>query len=226
MNIKFVVATRESSDSFYANTATGRSLAFYQSPQIEICLFPENSLGLSKIYNSVIESCLASPSLLIFMHDDVHLIDYHWMDALANALQVFSIVGVCGNKRRVPFQPSWAFPDLTLQFDAQENLSGLIGHGKCFPPDDLSFFGPPMQQVMLLDGVMLAAFSETLIRSYIRFDEKFDFHFYDMDICRQAEIRGLSCGTAAISLIHESGGNFGSPSWKNSYDAYIQKWGQ
>lgn len=226
MKIKFVIATRVSSDCFYTNTATGRSLALYQSPLIEVCLFPENCLGLSKIYNSVIESCKDSPSLLIFMHDDVHLIDYHWMDALANALQVFSIVGVCGNKKRVPFQPSWAFPDLSLQFDAQENLSGLIGHGKGFPPEDLSFFGAPMQQVALLDGVILAVFSETLIKNHIRFDEKFDFHFYDMDLCRQAEIRGLACGTAAISLIHESSGNFGSLSWKKAYDAYIQKWGQ
>jgi len=41
------------------------------------------------------------------------------------------------------------------------------------------------------------------------FDERFGFHFYDLDLCRQAEQRGIRTGTWPISVVHESGGNFG-----------------
>jgi len=56
------------------------------------------------------------------------------------------------------------------------------------------------------------------------FDEKFEFHFYDLDICRQAEIKGLSCGTWDLSLIHESRGNFRSEGWQIAYQRYLEKW--
>lgn len=131
---------------------------------------------------------------------------------------------MAGNKRRVNGQPSWAFVDQKLKWDDQENLSGIVGHGAGFPPSSLDIFGPPFQEVKLLDGVLFAAFSETLIKNHIRFDEKFKFHFYDLDFCRQAEIRGVTMGTIPLSLIHESGGSFGSDDWKLSYQNYLQKW--
>jgi len=89
----------------------------------------------------------------------------------------------------------------------------------------LSIFGPPFQQVKLLDGLLLAAFSDTLIQKSLRFDERFDFHFYDLDFCRQAEQLGVTMGTIPLSLIHESGGNFDSHSWRMAYKEYIKKWG-
>jgi hypothetical protein len=39
----------------------------------------------------------------------------------------------------------------------------------------------------VLDGLLLAARSETLLSNQLTFDERFDFHFYNMDFCRQAE---------------------------------------
>jgi hypothetical protein len=82
----------------------------------------------------------------------------------------------------------------------------------------------PFQEVKLLDGLLLAAYSETLIKNNIRFDEQFDFHFYDLDFCRQAEMNGVTMGTIPLSLVHESGGNFGTDSWKQGYQKYLQKW--
>ena len=55
-------------------------------------------------------------------------------------------------------------------------------------------------------------------------DEQFEFHFYDMDFCRQAEVKGVTMGTIPLSLMHESGGNFSSEAWKQGYQKYIQKW--
>jgi GT2 family glycosyltransferase len=120
--------------------------------------------------------------------------------------------------------PAWLFTDTDMTRD-EEYLSGVVGHGTGFPPEDITVFGPPFQEVKLLDGVMLIARSETLLSKGISFDERFDFHFYDMDFCRQAELQNLRMGTWSISVIHESAGAFGSPAWHAAYRRYLEKWG-
>jgi GT2 family glycosyltransferase len=220
---RFVVATRASKQEF-SETPLGRSLALYRFPFVEILVFEKNTSGLPKVYNQAIEHARHRPAVLIFMHDDIHLVDHHWHDQLCQALQRFQIVGLAGNKRRLPKQPGWAFVSPNLKWDTPENLSGVVGHGKRFPPDVVSYFGPSAQEVKLLDGLMLVAHSNTLITHNLRFDERFDFHFYDLDFCREAETRGLNMGTWPISVIHESGGHFGSPAWKAGYEAYLRKW--
>jgi len=226
IKFRFVVATRETTKDFWSKTATGRSLSLYQAPIVELALFPENSSGLSGIYNEVIEKSKEDPAILIFAHDDLYILDFHWMNAIFNGLANFGIVGLAGNKRRVPFQPGWYFIDPTFTPDDRVNLSGVVGHGTSFPPENISVFGNPFQEVKLLDGLFLAASSEILIKNHLRFDDRFKFHFYDLDLCRQAEIRGISMGTIPLSLIHQSGGSFGSEDWKQSYQQYLQKWGQ
>lgn len=223
--IKIVVATRENEKDFYGKTATGRSLSLYKMPALEIHTFFNNSLGLSKVYNKVIRESAHDPCMLIFMHDDLHILDYYWLQQIAHGLQHFQILGVVGSKRRVDRQSNWAFVDAEGTWDDPKNLSGIVGHGKGFPPQHLNAFGPPGQKVKLLDGLMLCAASTTLVEHDLYFDEAFDFHFYDMDFCRQAEQKNLSCGTWPISLIHESVGSAGSDAWKSSYEKYLNKWG-
>ncbi len=41
----------------------------------------------------------------------------------------------------------------------------------------------------------MAIRSEILIARDLRFDRQFQFHFYDLDFCRQAEIKGVRMGT-------------------------------
>jgi hypothetical protein len=71
---------------------------------------------------------------------------------------------------------------------------------------------------------MLVGRSETFVDNNLRFDESFDFHFYDMDLCRQAESKSVSMGTFALPVIHESGGSFGSEGWRKGYQTYLDKW--
>jgi GT2 family glycosyltransferase len=223
--VKIVVATRATEADFYQTTATGRSLRLYKAPFLEVCLFPENKLGLPKIYNSVIDQSANDPAMLVFAHDDLHILDFFWIGELFNGLSYFQILGMAGNIRRIPRQPGWAFIDTNFTWDSPENLSGVVGHGQGFPPSSLSVFGPPRQQVKLLDGLLLCASSKTLNDNNLRFDERFDFHFYDMDFCRQAEQKDITCGTWSLSLIHESGGSFGTESWLSAYQKYLEKWG-
>lgn len=223
--LRIVCATRETPERFFTATALGQSLALYNFPRAEIRLHANNARGLPSIYNEAIAEAATDPAVLVFVHDDIHLCDFYWGSHVFNALQSFEVVGLAGNRRRLPRQPAWAFIDEQFTWDAAENLSGIVGHGKGFPPSHLSVFGPPGQAVKLLDGLLLAVRSQTLIAHAIRFDEQFAFHFYDLDFCRRCEQQGVRMGTWSISVVHESGGNFASPAWKTGYGRYLAKWG-
>lgn len=219
-----VVATRYSEEDFYLKSATGKSLRFYKFPFVDIVLYSENKVGLSKLYNMAIKSYLDSDCIFLFMHDDVLLIDFHWARHLYSGLKNYDIVGVVGNKRRLSGQPSWAFINLEGKFDEQENFSGIIGHGDGFPPKSLDVYGT-YGEVKLIDGVLIATTSENLKCNDLKFDELFEFHFYDLDFCRAAEVKKMKIGTIPISMIHQSGGGYSNNSWLSSYQKYLNKWG-
>jgi GT2 family glycosyltransferase len=228
--VTIVAATREAEGDFFANTALGKTLAAYAPYGIGARLYYSNTRGLPECYNRAIDEITDDDEILIFLHDDVFLPDFFWLRRVAAGLEIFSLIGVAGNTRRVPRQPAWAFTRIhptekTFEWDEQRYLSGIVGHGKGFPCS-VTMYGPDERACLLLDGVLLGARKSTFTKHGIRFDEQFRFHFYDMDICRQFERAGLRMGTASISIIHDSGGNFGTPEWAAGYERYLQKWGQ
>ncbi|HEV3104171.1 MAG TPA: glycosyltransferase [Trinickia sp.] len=225
--IRLVCGTRYSDAQFVSDSALGRSLKLYNhTPPQQLVLFDNNRKGLSKIYNRAIEHAKDNPAILVFVHDDVSICDFFWVERIYEAMARFDIVGLAGNTRRMPRQPAWAFTP-ELKWDRAEFLSGVVGHGKNgFPCDIVSRFGPAPQPCKLLDGLMLIADSERLVQSGVRFDEQFDFHFYDLDFCRQAELKGLTMGTWPISVIHESIGVYGTPDWLAGYERYLRKYGE
>jgi GT2 family glycosyltransferase len=224
VKVRIVCATRAPRDLFPSSTALGKTLAVHRPAGLELRLFAGNSEGLSTVYNIAIDESAADPAILLFIHDDVHLCDFHWTDTLNDALGQFAVVGVAGNRRRVARQPGWRFLDERFTRDGRENLSGTVGHGHGFPAERIDVYGPSRQRVSLLDGVFLAVKSETLHSRKLRFDEQFDFHFYDLDFCRQAQRADASMGTCPISLVHESKGGFGNESWRRGYERYLAKW--
>ena len=134
------------------------------------------------------------------------------------------MIGVAGNRRKVINQPAWAFVDVNFTWDDKSNLSGAVAHGQQ-PFGQVSFFGPTPSDCVLLDGVMLAVNISALNKGNFLFDPRFDFHFYDLDFCRTAHHAGLRLGTWPICITHQSGGAFGSDSWKAKYEMYLDKWG-
>ncbi len=225
LKCKLVVATRADKDRFFEDTATGRSLRFSWPAGLDLLLTPLNTQGLPAVYNRALRTCVDNPALLVFAHDDIHFLDYYWLDRLRAGLEAFQILGVAGNVRRVQGQPSWCFLDDRFTWDEKKNLSGIVAHGTAFPPGNLSRYGPPRQRVKLLDGLLLAARSDTLLTHKMAFDERFSFHHYDLDFCRQAEAADVACGTWDIAVMHESGGRLGTHLWRDSLRLYIDKWG-
>jgi hypothetical protein len=227
--IRLVCATRLSKDDFFKQSALGRSLPYYRTfprgQPIELRLFSSNRAPLPSVYNQAIDEAASDPAILVFLHDDVYLNDFYWARHLHEGLAHFHVVGLAGNRRRAVSQASWMFLDDTFRRDDDANLSGVLGHGQGFPDLlELSVYGSPGQEVKLLDGVFMAARSADLLRAGVRFDPRFPFHFYDLDFCRQAEIRGLRMGTWAISAIHASPGRLGVSEWRTAYVDYLNKY--
>lgn len=225
--VAFVAATRLSEKDFWTGSALGKSLQRCRSDsRVDTHLFFENVLGLPAVYNKAIEST-SNADIVVFLHDDVWLADEGLLSKLEAALAQFDVVGVAGNVRRVAFQPAWAFYEMRDDGFIWDHghLSGSIHHGSP-ASHELSTFGPSSARCELLDGVFLACRRSELVRRNVRFDERFHFHFYDLDLCRSARQEGLKIGTWPIDLIHQSAGAFGSPGWVKAYEDYLGKWKQ
>ena len=220
-----VSTSRQATEAFGAATLLGRSIRrLAYDHRIEARVTVENGAGLPRIYNQHISE-ENRDKILLFVHDDVWLDDCFVYERLRDALENFDVVGIAGNTRRVPQQPGWAFTTARpFAWDDWQNLSGVVAHGSR-PGGDLYFYGtPPGLACRLLDGAFLAARCSTLLDAGVRFDERFAFHFYDMDFCRTAEAAKLRMGTWPIAVTHDSDGKFGSAAWQSGYEAYLAKW--
>ncbi len=223
--ICFVAATRLSEDDFWKKAWLGKRLNGWRGrPRIKNRIVYENRRGLSLVYNLAIEQA-QSNDILVFLHDDAWLMSEEGVKDILRGLRRYDVVGVAGNTRRTPAQPAWHLKKEAggkMVWD-HPHLSGAVRHGT-ISNNQLSQFGPWPADCELLDGVMLVARADVLKRSGLRFDERFDFHFYDLDFSRSARALGLKVGTWPIQLLHESAGNFGDPSWLANYDRYLEKW--
>ncbi len=223
--IRVVCATRHNEASFWEHSALGKSLL--GSPGQEQLIFDicfENRLGLPSVYNSAIKR--AKPDeLLLFVHDDVWLDDLDWANALRHGLGTYDVIGVAGNRRLTAIQPAWLFKVLTVRGFEWDTpyLSGAVGHGQ-HPKGEVQTYGPTPSRCKALDGVLLATSAAVLGLTGLSFDERFRFHFYDLDFCRAAENAGIRMGTWPIAITHQSVGAFGCLDWRIGYQSYLFKW--
>jgi hypothetical protein len=196
-----------------------RRLAF--DGRVQLALIEGNQRGLPEVYNHFIdESCREEE--LVFLHDDLWLDDLFFCERIRSGLGVYDVVGLAGNTRLLPDTPAWFVRNEEMEFD-QGHLSGIVSHGSQ-PLGAPSVYGPTPASVELLDGVLLAARAATLLDARVRFDERFDFHFYDPDFSRQANAARLKVGTWPIAVTHASSGAFGSDAWKHGLELYREKW--
>ncbi|WP_235189770.1 tetratricopeptide repeat protein [Methylotenera sp. L2L1] len=223
-HVQIVSATRYSEQDFWRKSALGLSLHRHlkQSRGVSASVAFNNTLGLSDVFNQAIEQA-DDNAILVFVHDDVWIDEANFVDTLIAGLECFDIIGVAGNKRRLPNQPAWLFVDTALNWDEPEYLSGTVSHGlHAFGKS--SFYGEAPAACELLDGVFIATTKSALESAHVRFDHQFDFHLYDIDFCRSAREAGLHLGTWPIKLTHQSKGAFGSPHWGQKCQLYFNKW--
>jgi len=224
--IDIISATRLSPRDFWSKSALGQSLTqlMVRQSRIRVRIAFANRKGLPEVYNSYITARDCSDAL-VFVHDDVWIEDTDFVKRVMEGLSIYEVIGVAGNRRRLSYQPAWAFEDFSLLNPvSREHLSGAIAHGEQSPGRRI-VFGDWPQDCELLDGVFLAARRSSLRNRQVMFDPKFKFHFYDMDFCRSARLKELKMGTWPVNLTHQSRGAFGTPAWTDQYRLYLEKWG-
>ncbi len=69
-----------------------------------ICGCFRKKTGLPELYNRALRDAVDDPAIMIFVHDDAHLCDFFWPNHILAGLSSFDILGVAGNRRRVPSQ--------------------------------------------------------------------------------------------------------------------------
>jgi GT2 family glycosyltransferase len=221
--IRIVAATRFDPAEFWRNTLLGRSFSRFSTGRGTLPVIAySNASSLPDVFNTALSEA-DEDDVMLFTHDDVWVDDWLVRARISDALARFDVIGVAGNRRRLPGQASWAFVGDPPQLDSPDCLSGAVAH-----VDELrtwvSYFGEAPAEVKLLDGVFLAVGVRTLRSADVRFDTRFAFHFYDMDFCRSCERAGLSMGTWPIAITHRSGGDYGSLAWREAYAEYLAKW--
>ena len=218
--IEVISATRLGRDQFEASPLGLSLKRIAADKRLKPKIAFANTRGLGTVYNAALAA--AQDDFVLFVHDDVWLEDFYLTDRLLEGLKQFDIVGLAGNTRVAPGHESWAHVPGTQRLDLP-HLRGAIAHGDA-PLGKVGFFGPIIGEVELLDGVFIAARRKRLIETGVRFDERFAFHFYDLDFCRTARAKGLHLGTWPISVTHRSTGNPDSDAWKAGLTEYQAKW--
>ena len=216
-----VAATRLEEEVFWADSLLGRSLVRPVHACYGRCLGYANRRALAHTYNRGLEQA-ADDALVVFCHDDLWLGELSLVPPLTEALEHFDLVGVAGNRRRLDGQRAWWLKVEGSGWD-HPHLVGGLRHGT--PKDSrLDTYGPSTAPAALLDGVFLAGRAGVLRRAGLRFDPDLPFHLYDLDLCRSAEQAGLRMGVWPLDLIHASGGEAFTPSWKACLVLYRRKW--
>ena len=183
----------------------------------------ENKAGLTVIYNMALDS-IQDSDYMIFTHDDIALNDAYFFDKIIASQ--FDLTGPVGGK-------AWAIPggfDLAHRpliwtvATCGRGASGFMLHdlhdGGMMP----SSYGIAPARTATLDGSMII-FGRRAMDSGLRWDEQFNFHWYDMDICAQASKQGLTVGTAPILLTHGSvGGSVSQPEFLAGQKRFLDKW--
>ncbi len=215
-----VSATPVSPAVFVEKTPLGRSLRrLCFDDRLEMRPVFNSGAGLAAVYNRQIRD-ENRDKLLLFVRDDVWLDDFFICERLEEALDVFDLVGVAGCTVRGRRQARW---DARMVEDPG-SMSGCVGRG-AEPGGALTYYGPLARKCALLEGAFLAARCRTLLEHDVRFDERFLFHHYDLDLCRTVEAKKLKVGTWPVSVTHAGVGDGDSPARHAALQKYLEKWG-
>ena len=181
MTLRLISATRKDLSAFSTETLLGVSLRDSAHNELKQSVAYDNARGLPEVYNAALD--LYQEEVLLFCHDDIALPPTPLEPLLQKALKHFDIVGLAGNRRDQnhfawhvrPDGLGWDYPYLR-----GETLSGSTTNAI------RNVRGLCHVSVAMIDGAFIAIRRNRLADKGIRFDERFLFHFYDLDLCRQA----------------------------------------
>jgi len=201
------------------DTVLHRSLRKLGTDRVQF--FQDNRVGLATCYNGVLDERAGRDEIVVFVHDDVTIGDLFIQEKLNEAVGPlgFAIVGLAGtssfNLMLDKQITMWLQPP-------QQALSGAVEHPAQGNSNFWSVYGPTPRRCVVLDGLFLAVDLAKI--GAVRFDEQFEFHFYDLDFCLTAHFAGLSLGTTNVYVNHQSGGSYNQPAFFASQEKFRAKW--
>lgn len=206
--------------------------------EVEVFVQAGNKEGLPKVYNRFIDVERKKPThdFVVFLHDDLWLTDCLFFKKVMEVCRYngYDIIGACGGGKWTLQDPTK--PNIWTKAAQGSFASGFMIHAakpefthatQTYDGRSLfaSNYGYSPAKTLTLDGSILCV-SKKAIEKGARFDEQFDWHFYDMDFCVNAvKTLGLVVGTAPFIATHESLGE--SVTSRGFYDAqarFVKKW--
>lgn len=216
--VNLTICSATSKRSFY-DTVLSKSLQKMSDVNV-ISLENNKKTGLSQFYNECIER-FKDAEKLVFVHDDVDIINKDLDYQVTQALKMYDVVGVAGCINPKIIERNlwhWMAGDI-------KNCRGIAGH----PYDEKSFhvtaFGPTPSRVAIVDGVFIAMNPSKIYQSGTKFDPQFTFHHYDIDFSLTCNKNGHRIGVYPILINHQSPGlkEF-NQTWNDSNQKFITKW--
>lgn len=163
-----------------------------------------NTTGLSKKYNTFLESTGKDYDYVIFIHDDVFLDDLRLVEKIQRAHLAYDIVGLAGGINPVIKAP--ALWHLMCGGFNSGNLRGAVSHPCSKDQIMTTNFGPTPSRVVILDGLFLSVDVRKINSVRWRFNENYEFHHYDIASSIDANKKQLKLGVAPIWVMHASPG--------------------
>lgn len=183
----------------------------------------DNKRGLSEIYNEFLYDPAYKNDILLFVHDDVELIDVFMVDKLINT--PFAVTGLAGTKQiNLACKPAWHL------MSEKEEWVGEVMHSKYDDKKDFNVvwttrFGPTRSRALLIDGLFIAVNVKELTAQNVKFDEEFKFHHYDMAFCLDCNLKKVKIGVLPISVIHHGlGDSMNTHEWVSSAVNFTKKY--
>lgn len=170
------------------------------SPKLDFHVFKDNKRGLSECYNEVLRDPKNANNLVLFVHDDVELEDLFLYEKLMSS--PYSITGLAGAKsfNKQSDKLAWHLSA------PKEDYVGEVAHiseGRIWT----TVFGNTKSRALTIDGLFIACKVKDLIEKGVTFDERFNFHFYDIAFCLTANEKKVTCGVLPIRVIHHGLGD-------------------
>jgi hypothetical protein len=212
-NYHFVIATQYNHNDFWEKSKI--AIFLEKAGYTNNCsILHENTEGLSKIYNKFINESYAG-KYVIFVHDDVLIEDLFFEEKLNIAFEKYDIIGLAGSKKcDLSKPPAWH-----LMSDRQDHC-GEVAHShdkKVWT----TCFGPTDSRVLVMDGLFMAVNVSSAMKVGLRFDERFNFHHYDITFCLRANRNKLKMGVTPIRVIHFGlGDSMNTPEWHTSAELF------
>jgi len=183
------------------------------SRQAKLEMVWENKEGLPTVYNKKIQEHRDSGAeYLVFVHDDVFIDDLKVCKKIRTAHEAlgYEIIGVAGGLNPRAFHKA-AWHQLCQVANLRGAIFNLMEDGSLHT----AWFGSTPSRVSLLDGVFMAVHLPTIVKKSWSFNERYDFHHYDLAACLDALSKGISLGVYPIHLFHKSTGllSFDDPDW-------------